>query len=87
MYSNPRFRAAQVVSDWIDPENLLTGAEARAERQFHHFLESLCRPKPSPLAVALACVLAIPPASRGRASEHRSGQGFVARDNPGRERH
>lgn len=65
MYLNPRFRAAQVLSDWIDPENLLTDVEASVERQFNSFLVGLFRPKPSELQLALVSVLAIPPANRG----------------------
>ena len=64
MYPTPRFRGAQV-ADWIEPEHLLTPAEVRAERQFNNFLTGLFRPQPSPLALALVAVLAIPPANRG----------------------
>ena len=60
MENTQEFYDAQDLSPWIDSVNLLTCAEARAERQYHLFLVSLNRPKPSAMAIALARVLAIP---------------------------
>ena len=65
MESTQEFFDAQPLSPWIEDVNLLTASEARAEARFHAFLVSLNRPVPSPLALALVAVLAIPPVSRG----------------------
>ena len=65
MENTQKFFDAQALSPWVDPANWLTSDEVIVERSYHRFLESLNRPKPSALALALVSVLAIPPANRG----------------------
>ena len=65
MESTPKILSAQALAAWVQPENILTPADARAEAQYHSFLVGLFRPAPTEMQRALACVLAIPPASRG----------------------
>ena len=50
---------AQALDRWIDPEHRLSDAEVRTEAVIHESLVNVNRPEPSPLAVALAAVLAI----------------------------
>ena len=67
MYFTKKNLDAQALNKWVAPENRLTPDEIIVERSYHRFLVSLDRPKPSPLALALVAVLAIPvvPANRG----------------------
>ena len=68
----PKKLTAQDVSlsSWIEPVNELSPAEARVQAMFHEILVRINAPTPSPLALALAAVLAIPdgaPPGRGAA--------------------
>ena len=60
MYFTKKNLDAQALNKWVAPENRLTPDEIIVERSFHRFLESLCRPRPSALQLALIAVLAIP---------------------------
>ena len=58
MQLKPKFRRAQVLSDWIERENVLTPDEASAERACHRLLVNITRPAPSAWMFALADALA-----------------------------
>ena len=55
---NPYFRAAQVLADWIEPENRLTPTEIGAERAHHRLLVEFTRPTPGYWMRALAHAIA-----------------------------
>ena len=55
--------AAQVPREWVDPANMLSPAEARAEAMCHEILVSINKPKPSEWMIALVSVLSIPDAA------------------------
>ena len=59
MESIQRISAAQALSPWIDPVNLLTGAEVRVERAYHKLLIEICRPAPSEMMRAFVAVYAL----------------------------
>ena len=57
MYVTKKNLDAQALDKWVAPENRLTPDEIIIEGSYHRFLESLNRPKPSPMALALVAVL------------------------------
>ena len=60
MKLNPEFRRAQVLSDWIEREHVLSPVEIGAERAHHRLLVEITRPPaPSAWMFALADALAL----------------------------
>ena len=55
---DPKFRAAQVLADWIQPANRLTPTEIGAERATHRLLVEITRPTPGYWMRALAHAIA-----------------------------
>ena len=54
---DPQFRAAQILADWIRPENRLTPSEVAAERATHLLFVEIARPAASWWMRTLAQVL------------------------------
>ena len=59
-------QALEFLSPWVSDAHRLTPAEIAGEALVHQILVSISRPEPSEWMIALAAVLALPPASPGR---------------------